>query len=153
MIANAVSDLIVEIFRINGRLLAAGDRLVADLGLTSARWQVIGAIAIAGGPQTVPAIARTMGLTRQAVQRLVNDLMADGLVEAKRNPNHRRARLFALTGAGVAAFERASERQAPWAESLAAGRPPAEIRAAQALLRELRDRLEAQTSDQERYDA
>jgi hypothetical protein len=68
MISETLSDLIIEIFRINGRLLAAGDRLVADLGLTSARWQVIGAIAIAGQPQTVPAIARTMGLTRQAVQ-------------------------------------------------------------------------------------
>jgi DNA-binding MarR family transcriptional regulator len=153
MIAEAVSDLIVEIFRINGRLLTAGDRLVADLGLTSARWQVIGAIAIASGPQTVPGIARTMGLTRQAVQRLVNELVDDGLVESRRNPNHRRARLFLLTDAGVAAFGRATERQAPWAESLAAGSTLAEIRAAQAVLRALRDRLETQNSDQELRDA
>src|SRR5579864_4442819 len=103
MIAAALSELIVEIFRVNGRLLAAGDRMVADLGLTSARWQVIGAIAIAGQPQTVPSIARTMGLTRQAVQRLINELTADGLIEGRANPNHRRARLFALTDAGASA--------------------------------------------------
>ncbi|HXQ16281.1 MAG TPA: MarR family transcriptional regulator [Caulobacteraceae bacterium] len=149
MFAEALSDLIVEIFRINGRLLAAGDRLVADLGLTSARWQVIGAIAIAGQPQTVPAIARTMGLTRQAVQRLINELMADGLVEARVNPNHRRARLFSLTRAGAAAFEGATARQAPWAEALAAGGAVADFRAAEAVLRTLRGRLEAQQTVQE----
>jgi DNA-binding MarR family transcriptional regulator len=149
MIADALSDLIVEIFRINGRLLAAGDRLVADLGLTSARWQVIGAIALAGQPQTVPAIARAMGLTRQAVQRLVNELEADGLVEARPNPNHRRARLFSLTGPGAAAFKGATQRQAPWAEALAEGRTVEEIRAAQGVLRALRDRLEAQQSEPE----
>jgi DNA-binding MarR family transcriptional regulator len=149
MFAEALSDLIVEIFRINGRLLIAGDRLVADLGLTSARWQVIGAIAIAGQPQTVPAIARAMGLTRQAVQRLINELMADGLVEARTNPNHRRARLFSLTSAGLAAFEGATARQAPWAEALASGCSAVEIKAAETMLRTLRHRLEAQQTDQE----
>jgi DNA-binding MarR family transcriptional regulator len=149
MIAEALSDLIVEIFRINGRLLAAGDRLVADLGLTSARWQVIGAIAIAGQAQTVPTIARTMGLTRQAVQRLINELMADGLVEARPNPGHRRARLFSLTSSGTSAFAAATARQAPWAEALAAGCSVPEIKATEAVLRALRGRLEAQQTDQE----
>ncbi|MDH3233798.1 MAG: MarR family transcriptional regulator, partial [Alphaproteobacteria bacterium] len=43
-VVEAVTALILETFRLNGRLLAAGDRLVGDLGLTSARWQVLGAI-------------------------------------------------------------------------------------------------------------
>jgi hypothetical protein len=42
----AATALILEVFRFNGRLLAAGDKLVANLGLTSARWQVLGAIAL-----------------------------------------------------------------------------------------------------------
>jgi DNA-binding MarR family transcriptional regulator len=149
MKADALAELIVEIFRVNGRLLAAGDRLVADLGLTSARWQVIGAIAIAGEPQTVPAIARTMGLTRQAVQRLINELVADDLLVAQPNPSHRRAHLFALTGGGVAAFADASTRQAPWAEAVADGLSIQEINATGALLRRLRDGLEAQQATQE----
>jgi len=149
MIADTLAHLIVEIFRINGRLLAAGDRLVADLGLTSARWQVIGAMALASQPQTVPAIARTMGLTRQAVQRLINELMADGLIEARPNPGHRRARLFSLTSSGTSSFEAATARQAPWAEALAAGQSVPEIKAAEATLRALRARLEAQQTDQE----
>src|ERR1700704_2902386 len=73
-----VTELILEVFRLNGRLLVAGDRLVADLGLTSARWQVLGAVALAAAPMPVAWIARNMGLTRQAVQRIVNELIADG---------------------------------------------------------------------------
>ena len=65
-----LTDLIVETFRLNGRLLAAGDGLVADLGLTSARWQVLGAIAASPVPLPVASIARNMGLSRQGVQRL-----------------------------------------------------------------------------------
>ena len=39
---NVITDLILETFRLNGQLLAAGDALVSDVGLTSARWQVLG---------------------------------------------------------------------------------------------------------------
>jgi hypothetical protein len=93
MKADALSELIVEIFRINGRLLAAGDRLVADLGLTSARWQVIGAIALAGQPQTVPAIARTMGLTRGPIPATAARTCSPWQAAAKlRSPMLRRAR-------------------------------------------------------------
>ena len=45
----AVTQLILDVFRLNGRLLIAGDRLVGELGLTSARWQVLGAIADCNG--------------------------------------------------------------------------------------------------------
>ena len=62
---SALSLLILDVFRLNGRLLAAGDRMVEDLGLTSARWQVLGAVALAAAP--VAWIARNMGLTRQGV--------------------------------------------------------------------------------------
>src|SRR5215831_3423233 len=78
---DAVTRLILQVFRLNGRLLAAGDRLVEDLGLTSARWQVLGAISVARTPQPVAHIARSMGLTRQAVQRTVNELAASGLLD------------------------------------------------------------------------
>src|SRR5712692_9690594 len=77
----ALTELILDVFRLNGRLLAAGDRLVADIGLTSARWQVLGAIALAATPSPVAHLARGMGLTRQGAHRTVNDLGAEGLAE------------------------------------------------------------------------
>ena len=54
----AVTALILETFRLNGRLLAAGDALVESLDLTSARWQVLGAIATAPIPLCSPATVR-----------------------------------------------------------------------------------------------
>ena len=65
----AITDLVLEVFRLNGRLNASGDALVAKIGLTSARWQVLGAIALKAAPLPVVRIAEAMGLSRQSVQR------------------------------------------------------------------------------------
>src|SRR5215203_3128784 len=96
----ALTELILETFRLNGRLLAAGDALVRDLGLTSARWQILGAIALSPVPLPVAHIARNMGLTRQSVQKLVNELESDGMVRFAPNPHHQRARLVLFTDKG-----------------------------------------------------
>ena len=79
-VGTALTDLMLDLFRLNSRLLAAGDRLVAGLGLTSARWQVLGTVVAADMPQPVAWLARDMGANRQNVQRIVNDLARDGLV-------------------------------------------------------------------------
>jgi DNA-binding MarR family transcriptional regulator len=142
MSAEAITDLILEIFRLNGRLLAAGDALVGDLGLTSARWQVMGAVAMAPVPLPVAHVARNMGLTRQTVQRTANELEAAGLVRFAPNPHHQRAKLVLLTPEGEAANEAARRRQRPWAGALADGIPAASIASAAAVLRGLRVRLE-----------
>lgn len=138
-----LTELILEAFRLNGRLLASGDALVADLGLTTARWQALGMIA-ASLPLPVAHIARNMGLTRQAVQRLVNEMAAAGLVRLAPNPHHRRARLVVLTPRGRKAYESAMQRQRPWAENLAAKLDPKDIAGATATLRALRRRLDKQ---------
>ncbi len=139
----AVTELILEVFRLNGRLLAAGDRLVADIGLTSARWQVLGASALAATPCPVAHLARSMGLTRQAVQRIVNELAAEGLVELAPNPHHRCAQLVLLTEAGRRTYQAASERQTPWVNRLAEGLDEQELTAARHVIRALLQRLEA----------
>ncbi len=139
----AVTALILETFRLNGRMLAAGGRLTRGIGLTSARWQVVGAIALARRPRPVAQIARNMGLTRQAVQRIVNELAATGLVGFAANPNHRRAKLVVLTASGRDAYRAATDSQIPWSNGLAAGLDPGAVRAAVAVMRTLRQRLEA----------
>ncbi|ARP98129.1 MarR family winged helix-turn-helix transcriptional regulator [Pseudorhodoplanes sinuspersici] len=135
-----LTDLILEIFRTNGRLLAAGDDLVADLGLTSARWQVLGAIALAPERLPVAQIARDMGLTRQAVQRIANDLEAAGLLRFEENPRHQRAQLVLLTPAGRKAFDAAMARQLPWAKNLGATLKADEVETALTVLRTIRER-------------
>ncbi len=82
---------------------------------------MLGAVHYAEGPQTVSWLARSMGLTRQAVQRIVNDLEEDGLVAFKANPAHRRAQLVMMTREGQAAYAAADRRQTPWVNALAKG--------------------------------
>ncbi len=143
----AVTELILEVFRLNGRLLVAGDRLVAGLGLTSARWQVLGAIALSDRPQPVAWLARSMGLNRQGVQRIVNELHHEGVVELAPNPHHRRARLVLLTERGKSAFAQAERLQRPWVEGLARGLEIADIAAARHVTAALRERLEKELCD------
>src|SRR6266545_3407065 len=119
--AKAATHVILSTFRANGLLLAAGDRLTADLGLTSARWQVLGAIALADRPLTVPQIARRMGLTRQSVHATVNRLVRDGLAELAPNTDHRRSQLVCLTKGGRAKYSAIDRRQAVWVNRLAGG--------------------------------
>ena len=138
----ALTGFVIEVFRLNGDLLASGDVLVHDLGLTSARWQVLGAVALSPVPLPVAHIARNMGLTRQAVQRIVDDMRADGLVRLDPNPHHRRAMLVTMTPDGVAAYDQASARQERWADDLAAGLPAGWIEDATTLLRTLQQRLD-----------
>jgi MarR family protein len=45
------------------------------------------------GPLTVPQIAQMRPTSRQRMQRLANELAAEGLVEFVDNPKHRRSRL------------------------------------------------------------
>ncbi|WP_431233534.1 MarR family transcriptional regulator [Mycolicibacterium psychrotolerans] len=49
---------------------------------------------------TVPQAARRLGVTRQAVQRVANELVDDLLVELASNPDHRTSPLCRLTDDG-----------------------------------------------------
>ena len=137
------TGLILTTFRVHGLLLAAGDLLTAEHGLTTARWQVLGAIAYAQRPLTVPQIARRMGLTRQTVHTTVSRLLADGAVELVANEDHQRSPLVRLTERGQAAFEAIDQKQAGWVNRLAAGLSRSDLEVAARVLAELSARLES----------
>jgi DNA-binding MarR family transcriptional regulator len=141
-VADSVADLIAETFRVNGRLLSAADALVADLGLTAARLQVLGAIAVSPVALPVAHIARNLGLTRQAVQRLVDEMERDSLVRFEANPHHQRAKLVLLTASGRDAYDAAMKHQASLARKLTQGLTVKQIRSATAVLKTMRRRLE-----------
>ena len=138
----AVTALIVDVFRLNGRLQLAGDRLVAELGLTSARWQILGAIAYAERPESVARHARTLGVHRQGIQRIVNELGKEGIVEFQPNPHHKRAHLVVLTSKGKKLFEAAITLQVPWVNDLSKGMSSDDIATAQKVIRLLKNRLQ-----------
>jgi DNA-binding MarR family transcriptional regulator len=119
-----ITDIILSIFRLNGRIIAWGDELSREFDLTSARWQVLGAIAFAEAPQTVPDIADRMGVTRQATQKQVNLLEVEGLVERRANPRHKRSPHYLLTAVGERAYGRISEKYQAWVRKAAEDVPP-----------------------------
>jgi DNA-binding MarR family transcriptional regulator len=139
-LSEAFAPLTVEIFRINGALLAAGNRLSRDLRLTSARWQVLGALQ--NGPLTIPQIARSVGSTRQSVRRLIELLARQGHVETVSNPHHRKSDLVRLTDNGVKAFNKLKQRQRNWHPRIMAGVNPSALRQAATLLRHIREQIE-----------
>src|SRR5262245_60807473 len=120
-IGEAATELILATFRANGSLLEAGDVLSAGEGLSSARWQVLGAIALSDRPLTVPQIARRMGLTRQSVHATVNRLVRDGLLELVRNADHRRSPLVHMTKRGDSTYASIDAKQAMWINELTRG--------------------------------
>ena len=63
------------------------------------------------GPATVPEVARRQDLSRQFVQRMVNDALGQGWAEAIVNPAHRRSSLIRLTAAGTAAIDAVVSRE------------------------------------------
>jgi DNA-binding MarR family transcriptional regulator len=143
----AATNAILAAFRANGALLAAGDALAAEDGLTAARWQVLGAVALSGRPLTVPQIARRMGLTRQSVHATVHRLVGDGLLELLPNEDHRRSRLVDLTTEGALAYEAIDRRQAVWVDGLAERISRRDLETTARVLKELCRRLEVQDGD------
>jgi DNA-binding MarR family transcriptional regulator len=122
---DAVSGLVVRVFRLNGGFLAAGDRLSSPAGQTSARWCVLAAIEDA--PLTVAQIARELVQARQSVQRVADLLAADGLADYADNPAHARAKLLRLTPGGLRALRMIQAAQCAWADALGAEIGAAEL--------------------------
>ena len=141
-----IRNLVITIFEANGLLVETGNGLVRDAGLTAAWWQVLGALGYATEPLPVARIARNMGLTRQAVQRIVNLLEERGFVALEDNPHHQRARLVVLTPAGRVALRAAEAAEAPLNRRLLDKIGAERIAAATAVLAEMNEVM-AKTSD------
>jgi len=96
----ALTDLVLPAFELNGEFLAAAAMITAAHELTPAQWQVLGATL--DQPRPVAEIARRigLGLTRQSVQRVANDVVDRGWAAWLENPSHRRAKLLAPTAVG-----------------------------------------------------
>jgi DNA-binding MarR family transcriptional regulator len=138
--SRAFTELILEVFRLNGRLLSVGDALTRPRGQTSARWQVLGALD--GNPKTVADIGRLMGLTRQSVQRTADLLEEDGLLAYADNPAHRRAKLALLTSRGRATLDAITTHQFEWANRITSRLPETDLQRAVDTLRQVRHALE-----------
>lgn len=139
---DALTELVLETFRLNGAMLEAGNRITEPHGLTSARWQVMGAVHLARQPLTVAQIARRMGLARQGVQRIINDLKRLDMVVLEINMDHKRAPLISLSSEGAKTLNAVDKAQVGWINELSDDLSERQIEQALKVLRIVRKRTE-----------
>lgn len=102
--SDEIARLVADVFELAGLLRRSGEVVAAREGHTQARWQLLSVVS--DRALTVPQAARRLGVTRQGVQRVANDLVVCGLAELRHNPDHRTSPL--LVPRMVAAFSRQS---------------------------------------------
>ncbi len=95
-----------------------------------------------GGPQTVPQMARLRAVSRQHIQKLVNGLEADELVELVANPAHKRSRMVRITKVGRAVAKATARREAKILPELSRGIPLEDIHTATRVLKSLKAAFE-----------
>jgi DNA-binding MarR family transcriptional regulator len=106
---------LAEVYAVIGPLYRRVARIVEQdsprNGLSIGVRAVLERLEIAAAPETVPQIARTLELSRQFVQRMVNDALEQEFVELTPNPAHRRSSLVELTESGRAAIRAVQARE------------------------------------------
>ena len=100
--------LMADVYELAGLSRRTSEAIAKELGQTVARWHVLSVVS--AGPCTVPAMARRLGLTRQGVQRVADDLLAARLLTASPNPDHARSPLLTLTNRGQLVLEQLTQR-------------------------------------------
>jgi DNA-binding MarR family transcriptional regulator len=110
--------LAANLFEAASAMRHSGEAIARSVGQTQARWQVLWIAAT--GPHNVPTLARRLGLTRQSVQRLANELVAEGLARFAANPATARSPLFVLTEDGERVLEAINAASAKRHEQVAA---------------------------------
>ena len=101
--AEAVAELVLEVAQCFFRIRALGQRTGLVTSWGGGAFGFIRSLALLG-PLTVPQIAQMRPTSRQRMQRLADELAAEGLVEFIDNPKHRRSKLVRLTPKGDARY-------------------------------------------------
>jgi DNA-binding MarR family transcriptional regulator len=90
--------LIADVYELAGASRRTSEAIAREHGQSVARWHVMSVLD--GAEHPVAHIARRLGLTRQSVGRVVDDLVTDGQVQKRANPLDLRAPLASLTDRG-----------------------------------------------------
>ncbi len=134
---NSITEIALTIFKLNGFFLEWGNQFSEQHGLTSARWQVLGAIYLARQPLTIPQISEAMGITRQGVLKQINLLEEEALIVSQTNPNHKKSPLYVLTKQGEVTYLAIEKRWNKFAKELAKNFTEQELAATQEVLAKL----------------
>ncbi len=126
------------------RLTAAGDALHSGRDLTSALRSILVSVG-AHGPKTVSEMAAVRLVSRQYLQRAVDELLERGLLTTRDNPRHRRSPLIALTTRGAKMVDAIAKAEAPHIVRLVAGITKADLATTARVLGIICERLSAES--------
>lgn len=143
-----VIGLVDELMRLHGRWLSVAKALTDGTQLHSmTSGLVLSAVVCAQEPPTVARIARSLGYSRQAIQRIANDLETLGYIRFEDNPHHKRAKQLVPTPAGQQAYNRSNDASVEWADQMGSELGEAELAQTVSMLRRIRRYMEQSVRD------
>jgi DNA-binding MarR family transcriptional regulator len=140
--AEAVAELMLEVAQCFFRIRAVGQKAGLITSWGGGAFGFMRSLALIG-PLTVPQIAQMRPTSRQRMQRLSDELAAEGLVEFIDNPRHRRSKLVRLTPKGDAHYRKLNARFLSIASTMGVALSEADIRKTTEIVRQLSDDFKA----------
>jgi DNA-binding MarR family transcriptional regulator len=142
--AEAIAELMLEVAQCFFRIRAVGQKTGFITSWGGGAFGFMRSLALLG-PLTVPQIAQMRPTSRQRMQRLADELAAEGLVKFIDNPKHRRSKLVQLTAKGDARYRELNARFLALASTMGGTLSEAEIRKTTAIVRQLSDDVKARS--------
>jgi DNA-binding MarR family transcriptional regulator len=142
--AEAIAELMLEVAQCFFRIRAVGQKTGLITSWGGGAYGFMRSLALLG-PLTVPQIAQMRPTSRQRMQRLADELAAEGLVEFIDNPKHRRSKLVRLTRKGDARYRDLTARLLAIASTMGAGLAEGDIRRTTEIVQRLSGDVTAQS--------
>jgi DNA-binding MarR family transcriptional regulator len=140
----AIAELMLEVAQCFFRIRAIGQKTGHITSWGGGAFGFMRSLALIG-PLTVPQIAGMRPTSRQRMQRLADELAAEGLVEFIDNPRHRRSKLVRLTPKGEASYGELDTSLRAIAAKLGVGLGEPDIRRTTDIVRQLSDEVKTRT--------
>ena len=137
---DAIAELMLEVAQFFFRIRAVGQKTGFITSWGGGAFGFMRSLALLG-PLTVPQIAQMRPTSRQRMQRLADELEAEGLVKFIDNPKHRRSKLVQLTPRGDARYRELNARFLAVASTMGVGLSEADIRKTIEIVRRLSDEV------------
>src|SRR5215813_12078096 len=142
--AEGIAELMLEVAQCFFRIRAIGQKTGLITSWGGGAFGFMRSLAVLG-PLTVPQIAQMRPTSRQRMQRLADELAAEGLVKFIDNPKHRRSKLVQLTPKGDARYRELDAKLLVVASTLGVALSEADIRRTAEIVRQLSDDVKARS--------
>jgi len=142
--AQAIGDLMLEVAQCFFRIRAIGQKTGLITSWGGGAFGFMRTLALLG-PRTVPQIAQMRPTSRQRMQRLADELAAEGLVRFINNPNHRRSKLVQLTRKGDTRYRELNARLLAITSTMGVTLSEGDIGKATEIVRQLSDDVKARS--------